>query len=134
MRVDWERTEQLQFTLWAREQSWVWFHVPNERSEARQAARLSQVGVVSGVPDIFICVPAWGLSGLFIEMKAPKPHRGRVSSAQKAFLETVCDDYGACVCWGFESAKVAVSWYLEGQLLLGEVNYIEVTDNAANLY
>lgn len=62
----------------------AWCHIPNERSSKKQAGRLSEEGVKSGVPDnvIFKRTPC-GKPGFVFEMKAPE-------------REVRNDDYAAC--------------------------------------
>jgi hypothetical protein len=55
-------------------------HVHNTPRNAIDGARLRNMGMVAGAPDLLVCLPRG--EGLFIEVKAPK---GRVSEEQTAF-------------------------------------------------
>lgn len=63
----------------------IWWHTPNggKRSK-REAAKLKEMGVRAGVPDLIICQPNGRI--WFMEIKTPK---GRVSDDQKAFIHDV---------------------------------------------
>jgi hypothetical protein len=89
------------------------FAIPNGGPRRIQTAiALKKEGVVPGVPDLFLPVPAGGFHGLFIEMKTKK---GRVSVAQKNMRDMLNrHGYKAIVCRSFESAKAEVEKYLAG--------------------
>ena len=89
------------------------FAIPNGgKRHPKVAAEMKLEGVRSGVPDLFLPVPAGGHHGLFIEMKRQKG--GRVSPEQKQWLEYLRGaGYLAVVCKGFEEAKEAITDYLE---------------------
>lgn len=73
-----ERVEQVLAATWLHEVIGArkWCHIPNERTEAHQAARLKDEGVGDGMPDILIYLRTRrGAPGLAAEMKAP--HRLR---------------------------------------------------------
>lgn len=62
---------------------WMWFHIPNGESRSpRTGARLKQMGVLPGVPDIQILSPSG--KAHFLEIKTPK---GRLSRPQRAFRD-----------------------------------------------
>ena len=49
------------------------YHSPNGgKRNAREAVKFRQMGVVSGVPDLFIAVARKGYHGLYIELKIGK--------------------------------------------------------------
>ena len=114
-------------------------HIPNGglRSK-REAKTLKSLGVVAGMPDIFIAVPRSETSqtilftprgpqskliehhkhGLFIEFKRkivagqPKP---RVDTVQKEMIELLAQKgYEAIVCYGFDEARVVALEYMRG--------------------
>lgn len=116
-----EDNEQIMLFMWAQLQIGMYpelelmHHIPNGgKRNAREAARLKQMGVKSGVPDIFLPVPRGGFHSLYIEMKAP---RGTVSENQKVWLAKLSGlGYAAVICFGFEEARTAVLRYLGGEM------------------
>lgn len=91
-----------------------WFHVPNERSSAKQAGELQEEGVKSGVPDILITLPTPANEpGAAIEMKDPKKKTrtnsfSGTSENQRGWLWVlasrgwrVCVAYSADEAWAF---------------------------------
>ena len=89
------------------------FAIPNggDRHIAT-AVKLKREGVLAGVSDLFLMIPAGGYHGLFLEMKAKG---GRVSDAQKAFIQSALDmGYQAQVAFGFSEAQIVIQNYLQG--------------------
>jgi len=87
------------------------FAIPNggKRSKA-VAGKLKAEGVKSGVPDICLPVARGSYHGLYIELKAKG---GKASTNQLVWLEKLRDqDYYACVCVGWESARNVIESYL----------------------
>ena len=76
------------------------------------AIKLKQEGVTAGVADLFLMIPANGLHGLFIEMKADK--NARLQQNQEQFL-TLAESigYGAEVAYGFEEGQKIIQKYLQ---------------------
>lgn len=103
--INWWR---LQAPQWARR---LLFAIPNGGDrDKRVAVRLKLEGVQPGVPDLFLPIPAQGLSGLWIEMKAKG---GQLSKAQKemgALLQRM--SYRCEVCFSWLAAKNAITNYL----------------------
>lgn len=96
-----EDQEQAAFVQWFRCQ-WpkvLIAHFANGGSRNKaEAAKLKRIGVVPGMPDLFI--PEWKL---FIEMK--RRHGGVVSKEQKAMIEyLVSVGYQAYVARGYDEA------------------------------
>jgi hypothetical protein len=88
VRVPLEDEEQAAFVQWLRLKGYPHFRVPSETytKSWRQKAKNKALGVVRGVPDLFI-VTTNGL--MAIEMKRVK---GSVTSAeQKQWIEILCD-------------------------------------------
>ncbi len=57
------------------------FHIPNGGLRGgREAKTLQALGVVPGIPDLFLAIPSGKYAGLFIEMKTED---GRESPEQK---------------------------------------------------
>lgn len=93
------------------------FAIPNGGARNRiEAARLVGLGVRAGVSDLFFSFPSPGAPsyhGLYIEMKAPKPHASRLTDKQNAFLVRMAGaGYHVCVCYGWEPARDAISKYM----------------------
>ena len=66
---------------------------------------------MAGVSDLFLMIPKDGWHGLFIEMKVKG---GKLSDSQKEFMGlATLMGYQAVVCYGFESAKDAITEYLK---------------------
>ena len=89
--------------------------------DAVKGARAKQIGIQSGVADIFIPLPRHDCAGLYIELKIDPTHpqnkakkkRGRASDEQKAFgAQVISDNYGWSVCEGWKAAVVVISQYL----------------------
>jgi hypothetical protein len=95
-----------------------------------KGGRARQIGIQSGVADIFIPLPRKGLNGLYIELKIDPAHplnqrtgkggqpiapkRGTVSDEQAAFGRQVeADGFGWAVAEGWQQARDFVVWYLE---------------------
>jgi hypothetical protein len=99
------------------------FSIPNgavlsgdNRARAIQMNRLKAEGLVSGVSDLLLAIPASGYSGLFIEMKSIK---GVASDDQKKFVEQMRNSgYRAEFCFGYEQAKGFIKNYLTAVIYL----------------
>lgn len=98
-----EDREQMLFIQWFRRThpDVLIFHIPNGGyRRPSEAARLKAMGVVPGIPDLFI--PAWHL---FIEMKKEKG--GIVSNAQKECIKHLQRvSYCVIIGTGFEDARL----------------------------
>jgi hypothetical protein len=101
--IQWYRYQYPKFAkcLWA---------IPNgEYRHIATAVKLKRSGVLSGVSDLFLMIPAAEYHGLFIEMKVKG---GKVSSSQKEFMTVATAmGYKAVVCYGFDEAKQAINDY-----------------------
>lgn len=87
------------------------FAIPNggQRSKA-VAGKLRAEGVVAGVADLFLAMPAEGAHGLFIEMKTPA---GRLSDAQTVFRDSVrAQGYAYCIVRSLEAFQSTIKAYL----------------------
>lgn len=86
------------------------FHIPNGGNRSmREGAKFKAMGVVAGIPDMILCVPAMDnisvayIYGLFIELKAMK---GKTSEAQiKAHKRLNDAGYYVHTCNSFEAFK-----------------------------
>ena len=91
-----------------------WLHaIPNGGHRSVQTgAKMKATGARKGVWDVFLPVPIGNMSGLYLEMKKPKP-RGRLSPEQVAFQEHLeYFNYVNRVCYTWEEAVEAIEWYL----------------------
>ena len=109
-----ESQEQKQLIQWCRSDPRLQylFHIPNESVGGQGwLIRNRQMGVKSGVPDLFYPVPLHGYHGLFIEMKTKT---GRTSEAQRKWLSALGQmGYKTAICHGWEEAKAVLEDYLK---------------------
>lgn len=121
-----EEEEQKTVISWCRIQESRWpelrwiHHIPNggKRSKA-EAAGFQAMGVLAGVPDLFLPVPRAGYHGMYIELKALD---GSVSKKQDEFLAAVIEQgYFGCVCWGAEDAIDVIGRYMREGTGLAEI-------------
>ena len=109
-----ETQEQKQLIQWCRtdDRFQYLFHIPNETVGGRGwQVRNRQMGVRSGVPDLFYPVPMGGYHGLFIEMKTGT---GRASAAQKKWIAALEQfGYKVVVAKGWLEARDALLDYME---------------------
>lgn len=96
-----EDREQMLFVQWFKRNhiGEMIFHIPNGgKRMPSEAAKLKAMGVLAGVPDLFI--PKYKL---FIEMKRIKG--GILSDKQKECINyLICADYHVIIATGFEDA------------------------------
>jgi hypothetical protein len=92
----------------------VLFHCPNGGRRSPQEGKwLKLEGVRAGVSDLILLLPRSGYHALVLELKTDE---GRLSQAQKDFLETAASNgYKACVCFSTETAIQAITNYMRGQ-------------------
>ena len=90
------------------------FAIPNGGKRNRiEAARLKGLGVRAGVSDLFLSFPSMAKHGLYIEMKAPKPHGSSASDKQKDFQNTMyLVGYMTVICYGWDEARLCIISYL----------------------
>jgi hypothetical protein len=98
-------------------------------TDAVKGSRAKQIGIQSGVADIFIPLPRQGAAGLYVELKidpahpanqrtgkggkAIAPKRGAASPEQTAFgRQVIADGYGWAVAEGWKAAAAIISQYL----------------------
>ena len=88
------------------------YHSPNgERRDAITGAKLKRMGVVPGVPDLFIRIARHGYHGLYIELKTKK---GRLSDKQRQFADSaVADGYKFVVVRSLDEFMKVVKTYLD---------------------
>lgn len=101
------------------------FHIPNGGKRDKKtyvnkknktvtysptAKKLKDQGALAGVWDIFLSVPKFGFSGMFIEMKAGK---NSLTDSQKEFREANDRDYLFKVCYSLAEFKTEFDKYLK---------------------
>ena len=89
------------------------FAIPNggQRSKAT-AGKLKAEGVVAGVADMFLSVPASGFHGCYIEMKINAPG-SKQTPAQKEFeVSVLAQGYFYYVCRDLEGFMRLIQTYL----------------------
>jgi hypothetical protein len=90
----------------------VAFKISNEGK--RSSYFVKQIGILAGVPDIFVAKAIGSKNGLFIEMKASNG-KGTLTKPQEYMIKSLNDaDYIAEYCIGWESAKNLTSNYMNG--------------------
>ena len=87
------------------------FAIPNEGKRTPQAGKRDKdMGVISGVSDLFLMQARQGYYGLFLECKAPK---GVLSENQKDFgLRAVNNNYSYHAFRSFDQFKLIVENYM----------------------
>jgi len=113
-----EHDEQVALVNWARAMSGqipeleLLYANPLGGKRAWKTARnLKAEGVRAGVPDLTLPVASRGYYGLYIEMKYG---HNRPTKPQQWWLEKLREQgHHATVCYGFESARDTILWYLE---------------------
>lgn len=64
----------------------LFFHIPNGGARRKiEANKLKALGVVAGVHDIFVSIPASGFAGLYMEFK--EPGKDTLDPKQREFKE-----------------------------------------------
>ena len=113
MKLDSEKTEQIRVVNFCEEHNIPIFHVPNGFKASRgQRLTLYKMGLRSGVPDLFIPVPAKKFAGLFIEMK--RKTGSKTTTAQKNWQKKLTElGYKASICKGAEIAISEIIKYFE---------------------
>lgn len=101
---EWIRTQEIRDTRYSKI-----FAIPNGgKRDIKTAANLQREGVRSGVWDIFVPIPSYGLCGLWIEMKAGK---NKLTANQKQFREGLTSYYKFEVCYTWmEAKKILEQW------------------------
>jgi len=113
-----EDTEQINVIQWVQYQIphhpelKLLHHCPNGGSRNKaEAAKLKQMGVKAGMPDLCLPVPKGIYNGLYIEMKY---NRGRLEESQKKMLKELAEVGHYCVvCYGTEEAIKILMEYCE---------------------
>lgn len=91
------------------------WHCPNggQRNPV-EGAHFKRLGVVAGVPDLFIAVPVGKFHGLFVEMKR-RINRHTANAIQKEQM-LLLEKRGYCtlICHGADAAIQGIEAYLSG--------------------
>jgi hypothetical protein len=114
-------------TLWEKqipELKWL-HHVPNGGKRTKiEAVILKQMGVKSGVPDVFLDVARGGYHGLRLELKATA--KDKASDNQNTWLEGYATrGYAVAVVVGWVQAKQFICDYLDGNFAQNYSGYLE---------
>ncbi len=129
-----EDTEQASIIGWAQWQQGrdselrMLYHCPNGGSRNKiEAAKLKQMGVVAGVPDLHLPVPKGVYHGLYIELKYGG---GRLEKSQREFLQAAAGyGYYAVCCYGAEMAIRIIQEYLNladgGRMATGNASVLK---------
>ena len=116
-----EDTEQINVIQWANrntvlypELKWL-FHVPNGGSRnKKEAVKIKQMGVKSGVSDLCLPYSKGIYHGLFIEMKF---ENNRQQPTQKEFLADMEKaGHFVATCYSAEEAIKVIEEYLKGEI------------------
>lgn len=91
------------------------FHVANGGKRTRLERHLMvKQGVRRGVPDLVLPVPKSGFHGLYVEMKAAKPHSAPVTDEQNDWIDFLREQgYCAEVARGGAQAMDIIRRYLD---------------------
>lgn len=107
-----EATEQQAIIEWCEWNKIPIFAIPNGgKRNAKEAYFMKKSGVKSGVPDMFIPMPAGDYAGLFIELKVGQ---NKLTDKQKRWLDLLTKNgYKAEVCYGAKQAIELIRGYIE---------------------
>ena len=87
------------------------FAIPNGgKRDSRTAANLKREGVLSGVWDIFVPIPANDMCGLWIEMKAGN---NKLTKNQEEFKKGLDLFYSFEVCYSWIEAKEVIERWMK---------------------
>lgn len=90
------------------------YHIPNGGKRGMiEAAMMKGMGVRKGVSDYHLPIARKGYIGLWIELKAPLPHRSRITDEQRDWIQRMRSaGHAAFICLGCEEAMERIKWYL----------------------
>lgn len=91
------------------------WHTPNGGGrDAAEGAHFKRLGVVAGVPDLFLAVPMGPWHGLFVEMKR-RSAKSCATAAQRLQMRLLeRRGYYCLVAKGADAAILAITAYLDG--------------------
>lgn len=115
-----ETALQMAVVRWARNMAQVYpclrwlYHAANEgKTDPREAGKRKSLGVVAGVPDLFLPAKSGDRSGLYIELKK-RPNRP--TAEQSEFMDWAASQgYATAVAYTLEEAQDIIRGYLNGQ-------------------
>jgi hypothetical protein len=96
----------------------VMFWIPNgvARLSPAVAGKMRAQGLTSGVPDLCLPIAKAGYHGLYIELKAQKPHTAPITEHQRRWiLRLQRFGYAAAVAQGWVAASELITAYLKGE-------------------
>lgn len=107
-----EDQEQTRLASWLMKSNILFFAIPNGGSRHLfEAVKLKRMGVMAGVPDIFIPIARASYHGIFLELK--RQDGGKISDSQRYWHEALKKEhYCVCVSKGFDEAKKEIESYL----------------------
>lgn len=80
------------------------------------AGKMKMQGLQSGFPDLTLPIPTVHYHGLYIELKAARPHHIAVTENQRRWLMRLQrQGYAAVVARGWLEASETITAYLKGQ-------------------
>ena len=120
-----EAEEQRALWQWVQLQPWaaLWFHLPNERQQKREAWALAKQGVRSGLPDNWLIMrsPCGKHCGAVSELKRRNAPPSAVSTAQREWLYYLeRAGFLVGVHRGWEEARDFFQAYVEGKGVQGK--------------
>lgn len=102
------------------------WHIPNQGTVRghQRGAILQAMGLVAGVPDLFLAVSGDECNGLFIELKRASKSVSRLSTAQKDMHALLVEQgFAVAICYGADAAENAISDYLSDGVLFENNGY-----------
>lgn len=108
-----EADEQIALVQWMNLKKILYYHIPNGlRRHILEAKKLKKMGVMPGVPDICIPIPAKNYHGLYLELK--RTGGGLVSPAQLLWIDRLNNNgFLAMIANGFDEAIRIIEDYLK---------------------
>lgn len=129
-----EAAEQIALMRWWRENEaprhsidprLLW-HIPNQGTVRghQRGAILQAMGLVAGVPDLFLAIPMGEAHGLFVELKRASKSVSRLSPTQKELHALLIEQgFAVAICYGAEAAKKAITDYVTDGVLFENNGY-----------
>lgn len=101
---------------------WLWntypltrrlcYHIPNGGLRtARESAMLKAIGVLPGIPDIHLAIPAQGYASLYVEFKTESGRLSADQETQRSVLRAAGNAW--YLCRSLEEFKDIIHYYLE---------------------
>ena len=120
MRRQTETAMHMGVVRWARNMAGVYpclkflYHAANEgKVNPREAGKRQSLGVLAGVPDLFLPADNGEFHGLYLELKK-RPNKP--TPEQSEFMEFAASQgYATAVCYSMDEAVAVIEGYLRGQ-------------------